>query len=252
MIIMEEEQPLRQRVRQQMLDLFNTMNLKVSTKILSENQLAHKFQVSRSTIRSVLAELEREGKVIRRHGSGTYVNPLGIHMDTAIYSQFNLYDLILKNGYTPKIFLKQKAELLPNPWCDSLGQKPTDPVCEIHSAFTADGIPCIYSVDCVDARKFSVDDMTDFDTTEKTIFDYVRHHANLEVLWSIMRIRASDSNRFPPLRSFFNLAPDEIKSVVLLEITNFNGNNEPVILGNVYVDTDIISLHILHELLGLH
>lgn len=38
------------------------MDFSVSTKLPSENWLAAKFDVSRSTIRAVLAELETEGK----------------------------------------------------------------------------------------------------------------------------------------------------------------------------------------------
>ena len=71
----EKERSLRDRVRQQLLELISHMDFEYSTRLLSENQLAAKFQVSRSTIRAVLSELETEGKVIRRHGSGTYVNP---------------------------------------------------------------------------------------------------------------------------------------------------------------------------------
>ena len=56
------EQSLRKRVRQQMLDLMEKMDFSFSTRLLSENQMAAKFQVSRSTIRAVLTELEAEGK----------------------------------------------------------------------------------------------------------------------------------------------------------------------------------------------
>lgn len=62
------EVPLRERVRAQLLELISEMDLTVNTRLLSEGQLAAKFQVSRSTIRTVLSDLEVEGKVIRRQG----------------------------------------------------------------------------------------------------------------------------------------------------------------------------------------
>ena len=58
------EVPLRERVRAQLLELISEMDLTVNTRLLSEGQLAAKFQVSRSTIRTVLSDLEVEGKVI--------------------------------------------------------------------------------------------------------------------------------------------------------------------------------------------
>ena len=52
------EVPLRERVRAQLLELISEMDLTVNTRLLSEGQLAAKFQVSRSTIRTVLSDLE--------------------------------------------------------------------------------------------------------------------------------------------------------------------------------------------------
>lgn len=69
------EVPLRERVRAQLLELISEMDLTVNTRLLSEGQLAAKFQVSRSTIRTVLSDLEVEGKVIRRQGTV----PMSIH-----------------------------------------------------------------------------------------------------------------------------------------------------------------------------
>lgn len=79
------EVPLRERVRAQLLELISEMDLTVNTRLLSEGQLAAKFQVSRSTIRTVLSDLEVEGKVIRRQGSGTYVNSQAIQVNTTLY-----------------------------------------------------------------------------------------------------------------------------------------------------------------------
>jgi len=47
---------------------------KVGDKLISENQICDKFDVSRQTARQAVAMLEREGLVVKRQGSGTYVN----------------------------------------------------------------------------------------------------------------------------------------------------------------------------------
>ena len=83
------EVPLRERVRAQLLELISEMDLTVNTRLLSEGQLAAKFQVSRSTIRTVLSDLEVEGKVIRRQGSGTYVNSQAIQVNTTQYPRID-------------------------------------------------------------------------------------------------------------------------------------------------------------------
>ena len=47
---------------------------KIGNKLISENQICEKFDVSRHTARQAIALLEREGLVIKKQGSGTYVN----------------------------------------------------------------------------------------------------------------------------------------------------------------------------------
>lgn len=47
---------------------------KAGEKLISENQLCDKFSISRQTARQAIAVLEKEGLVIKKQGSGTYVN----------------------------------------------------------------------------------------------------------------------------------------------------------------------------------
>ena len=47
---------------------------KYGTKLPSENFLCKKFSISRQTVRNAFEVLEKDGVVIRRHGSGTYVS----------------------------------------------------------------------------------------------------------------------------------------------------------------------------------
>jgi len=49
-------------------------NFKYGEKLISENQLCKKFNVSRQTARQAVVTLEQEGLVTRKRGSGTYIN----------------------------------------------------------------------------------------------------------------------------------------------------------------------------------
>src|ERR671923_1626375 len=57
--------------RAQVLDLIERLG--VGTAIPSERQLSAELGVSRLTLRAALDELAREGYLVRRRGSGTYV-----------------------------------------------------------------------------------------------------------------------------------------------------------------------------------
>src|SRR5262245_33509895 len=58
-------------VRDQILTMLD--ELTVGDALPSERRLSHDLNVSRPTLRSVIDELVREGLLVRRHGSGTYV-----------------------------------------------------------------------------------------------------------------------------------------------------------------------------------
>lgn len=58
-------------------------------KLASERQLADKYQVSRTTIRSVLMDLEANGIVRRIRGKGTFVNRVNLESDLGCSYKFN-------------------------------------------------------------------------------------------------------------------------------------------------------------------
>ena len=58
-------------VRDEILGMLD--DLQVGDALPSERRLAHDLKVSRPTLRAVIDELVREGLLLRRHGSGTYV-----------------------------------------------------------------------------------------------------------------------------------------------------------------------------------
>jgi len=49
-------------------------NFKHGEKLISENQICEKFSISRQTARQAISTLEQDGLVVRKQGSGTYIN----------------------------------------------------------------------------------------------------------------------------------------------------------------------------------
>lgn len=70
--------------RQQVLDLIEQLG--VGTAIPSERQLSADLGVSRLTLRAALDDLAREGYLVRRRGSGTYVQQPKISQELTITS----------------------------------------------------------------------------------------------------------------------------------------------------------------------
>ena len=79
------------------------MDLEKGNRLPSEEKLSTMFGVSRVTIRSALKELEMEGRIFSRHGSGTYVNPMArrIAFNLAVPELYE--NIIRKGGRTPDV-----------------------------------------------------------------------------------------------------------------------------------------------------
>jgi GntR family transcriptional regulator len=82
--------------RQQVLDLIESLG--VGTAIPSERQLSVDLGVSRLTLRAALDDLAREGYLVRRRGSGTYVQQPKISQELTITS---FSDDMRRRGMTP-------------------------------------------------------------------------------------------------------------------------------------------------------
>jgi GntR family transcriptional regulator len=82
--------------RQQVLDLIESLG--VGTAIPSERQLSADLGVSRLTLRAALDDLAREGYLVRRRGSGTYVQQPKISQELTITS---FSDDMRRRGMTP-------------------------------------------------------------------------------------------------------------------------------------------------------
>lgn len=83
--MVERALPLVEQVRQQLLRWIRDETLVADDGSLpSESEIAERLSVSRATVRDALARLERDRVIIRRHGSGTYVNPSAKEFSTSI------------------------------------------------------------------------------------------------------------------------------------------------------------------------
>ena len=226
------------------------MDFSVSTKLPSENWLAAKFDVSRSTIRAVLARIETEGKILRRQGSGTYINTRAFLLGTTLYPRIEMRNIIEKNGYTPHsnaLFICQKpagddAAFLQ---CD-----PKDTLQEVHSLYYADKIPCMYCIDRLKSGVISDLNWKSDSFHNQSLYRAIQQASGIQICWDIIRFRSVNCDQHPEISHLLNLDPAN-NSTILLEIVNYTENSTPVLLGRIYVNADIIQLNLIRDLTKL-
>lgn len=67
--------PLYYQLMDIIIEMIEIENLKEHDRLPSERELCEKYDVSRSTVRQAIQELEKEGYIYREHGKGTFVSP---------------------------------------------------------------------------------------------------------------------------------------------------------------------------------
>mgnify|MGYP001212037925 CR=1 FL=1 len=236
------------KTKEQILELIGRMNLSFSTRMLSEKQLADKFGVSRTTARAALTKLEIEGKVIRKHGSGTYVNLPALNMKATLYPGVNMFDIIERNGFKSKVTVESVTFQEAGEYAEKMNLRPSDRIQTLESIYYADEKPCMYCLDRFNARFFTGIDWNQYQIKNGSIYEFIHDSSGILITWDMIRVVAADSDESPALRLLFHVPDGANKPLVRLEMMNFDTNNQPVWLGNIYVDTDIINLNMIREL----
>jgi GntR family transcriptional regulator, arabinose operon transcriptional repressor len=70
------EKPKYQQLKSYIIEMIESQELKAGDRISSENELAARFEISRSTVRQAVGELVSEGFIIKKQGQGTFVNKM--------------------------------------------------------------------------------------------------------------------------------------------------------------------------------
>lgn len=116
-----------------------------------ESVLAEKLGISRTQLRDILASLEREGFITRRHGVGTIINRHVLNVQTRMDIEVEFLDMIRQSGHEAAVASVRVSEGFADEKISRQLQIPVDtPVIRIARLCTADGKPAIYCEDVVE------------------------------------------------------------------------------------------------------
>ena len=116
-----------------------------------ENVLAEKLGISRTQLRDILASLEREGFITRRHGVGTIINRHVLNVQTRMDIEVEFLDMIRQSGFEPAVASVRVSEgAAGKKIAGQLQIEEGSPIIRVARLCTADGKPAIYCEDVVD------------------------------------------------------------------------------------------------------
>ena len=158
-------------------------------KLPRETVLATEFGISRNHLRDVLAQLEREGFITRRHGVGTVINHHVIKVKNRMDIEAEFLDIIRQNGHEAAVshvsFSEEAADRFVS---EKLKISEGEPILRVCRICTADGRPAIYCEDIVEKRLIKREyDRKDF---EPPIFYFLQKFCDIEAYMDLTQLHA--------------------------------------------------------------
>ena len=116
-----------------------------------ETVLSEELGISRTQLRDVLPDLEREGFITRRHGVGTVINRHVLQVKNRMDIETEFMDIIRQNVYEPGVAWVRVQEEAADAYVAGRLQLPEGAeLVRISRLCTADGKPALYCEDVLD------------------------------------------------------------------------------------------------------
>lgn len=137
-------------IRAQLLSAMTDGEYAQCDRLPRESVLSEKMGISRTQLRDILAALEREGFITRRHGVGTIINHYVLDAQTRMDIEVEFLDMIRQGGFTPALASVQVSDgHADEKTAVQLRIAAGDPIIRVSRLCTADGKPAIYCEDLI-------------------------------------------------------------------------------------------------------
>lgn len=217
---------------------------KVGQKLPSEYELANYFDVSRETLRSAIRLLEKEGKLLVKHGVGIFViKPL-----TVIPSRLEILQSIgkmiklagLEEG-EDKIIIKEE-ECAPD-WADALRVPVGSPVKKMERFRYAEGEVIVCSINIIPHH--IVGKAFEIEATNPSLFQLLEEKHGVVIARSDTELRVP--SRSDPYVQHLQGDKAEDTPVLLMKQLHYDERNSEVLYSYDYMRNDVFRFWVRRE-----
>jgi GntR family transcriptional regulator len=162
------------------------------TRLPPEGKLADATGFSRPTVRSALLAMQKEGKILRQHGVGTFINRHALGIQANLADDRPFLSVIEQLGYEPYLdIVGLTEEPLPDHITERAGVADDSRGIIIDRLFRASNEPAVLSRDYIatDHLTASVGEVA----AERSTFAFVRRWTDHEVRYSVASIYATEA-----------------------------------------------------------
>jgi GntR family transcriptional regulator len=211
----------------------------------TEPVLAKDLSASRGTVRRALAQLEHEGLIIRKHGSGTYINPAVLTINTRMDEVWDFSEMIRLAGYEPGVqHIETRLEPASPEYGDKLNLDAAAEVIAVANLFLADRRPVIYCLDVIPGhlvrQAYAPEELYG------PVYTFLYRRCHQQVSYNIAEVCAVNA--------------DEILSGLLkcplgtalhdFEEIGYNAENEPIIFSQEYYLPDVFCFQAVRRMMS--
>ncbi len=210
----------------------------------AEDQLSAALGVSRPTVRSALLSLQKEGKVSRFHGRGTFINKHALTMKANLAEDRPFLDLIANLGYAATLRTLAVVEVTPEAEIAAkLGLEPGGTACAVDRIVAADGRPAVHSRDYAPVSRLlrPVEEVS----AEDSILAFVERNVRGRIRYSVADLipRVADE------RTGEHLGVPAGQPLLLLRHLHLDEEQEPIAVTDTLVDDEILRFSIVRTYL---
>lgn len=236
-------QPAQSRtIRAQLLQDMREGAYAGADRLPRESVLAEKLGISRTQLRDILASLEREGFITRRHGVGTIINRHVLNAHTRMDIEVEFLDMIHKSGHRAAVASVQAAEGTADAHeAQQLRIQEGDPVLRISRLCTADGKPAIYCQDVI-SRSLIQRPYTDEDL-HRPIFHFLQEFCGVYAYLDLTDLRPVVADAH--LAEVFQVPPGS--PLLFMDEVDYDIDGNPVFCSREYFADGIFRHTVLRK-----
>ncbi|MCJ7623597.1 MAG: GntR family transcriptional regulator [Anaerolineaceae bacterium] len=242
MKLIDRNRPYTQQVKEILRDWITDLKYGTDGKIPSEAELSTELGVSRATVRSALTILASEGKIIRLHGEGTYVNKRLFDLCTRPDIGWDAYRKIQNTGHTATInLIKIENRKARRSEITALELQEEEEVVSVSRIFKSDQIPVMYSLNVI--PKQIICEEYQENIFERPILDFLAECCGKQFGYAI-----SDFEACLAVEDFsLQLQIEDGTPILKIRDILFGIRNEPLVYGMNFYNHNILCLRIVRS-----
>lgn len=245
-----EDYTLPDLVSDQLRSMISDGTLKAGTRLPNEPELARKLNVSRSTLRSALVRLAREGFIVRRRGVGTFIADQPLVVNNLNINE-GVTDLIRAMGAEAGVVELHVGTDAANSRVAKHLDVPTEsPVVYIERVRTADGKRVILSRDFITEhtlksawKEFSTSELKKFLKAKQSLYKLIEEVLRLKIHHGIAWLR--------PVIAGGSIAEklevSEDIALLYIEQLDFTSDGKPFLLTDEYYVAEAFTFTVYRE-----